>query len=178
MIRNMKRNHLHGSADRANPITEHYLTILKSRLDLKKPQYALLWAVTSVTFYTMVHFGEILPLDNLRINLSIRLNQLKIDHRPKGLYATMMLPHSKVHNPNIKATLAIWTDGMTVCPWAALKTYLNFRLSNEYADDSDALWCIENSHAINKHWFLEALKTCLPEFSFTGHSFRAGGATF
>jgi hypothetical protein len=83
-----------------------------------------------------------------------------------------------VHDPNIKATLAIWADGTAICPWAALKTYLYFRLSNGYADGSDALWCIENGHAINKRWFLEGLETSLPEFSFTEHSFRAGGATF
>ena len=92
MIRNMKRNHLHTLVDRANPITEHHLTILKSRLDLKKPRHALLWVVASVAFHAMARLGEILPPDNVRINLSIRLNQLKINRSPKGPYATMTLP--------------------------------------------------------------------------------------
>ena len=122
----MKRNHLHGAADRANPITEHHLTILKSRLDLKKPRHALLWVVASVAFHAMARLGEILPPDNARIDLFIRLNQVEIDHDPKELYTTMMLSRSKVHDPNIKATLTIWADGTAICPWAALKTYLNF----------------------------------------------------
>jgi len=177
MLRSNKRNFLHTESTRCTPITGEHLRLLKRRLDLARPRHALFWAVASIAFHAMARLGEILPADNSRIALSIRLQQLRVERADDGPYALITLPRSKVHDPNVEATLAVWRNGSSICPWEALRSYLRFRLRKDYAIGSPALWCIENGHAINKRWFLEALATYLPEYDFTGHSFRAGGAT-
>jgi len=178
MLRSIKRNFLHQGTRRARPISSEHLKTLKGRLNLRKPRHALFWAVAVVAFHAMARLGELLPATNSRIEFSIRLKHLTLEKGPKRPYALIMLPTTKVHDPNVETSLAIWADKSEICPWEALRTFLKFRLQKHYGTESDALWCIENGHAIIKTWFLEALATYLPEFSFTGHSFRSGGATY
>jgi integrase len=177
ILKNIKRNHVHMAAKQSKPITIQQLAILKSRLTLSNPRHSLFWAVATVAFHAMARLGEMLPADDTRAQWSVRLAHLTLGNGENGPYATITLPRSKTHDPNIKATLAIWADGSDTCPWAAIKAYLKLRLDTRYASDSDALWCIENGKAISKRWFLEALAQYLPEYEVTGHSFRAGGAT-
>ena len=125
----------------------------------------------------MARLGELLPADNSKMTLAVRLKHLTIRYDENGTHVLITLPTSKMHDPAIETTLAIWEVESGICPWMALEKYLKFRLAKGYGKDSDALWCIENGHAINKRWFLEALAHFLPEHSFTGHSFHAGGAT-
>lgn len=177
MLRNIKRNHTHTKARRSKPITKEHLRAMKSRLDLSNPRHALFWAVASVAFHAMARLGELLPPDQARAERAVRLDHLVIDAGDKGPYATITLPTSKTHNPDIEAVLSIWADGSDTCPFKALQSFLQFRLGEHYAKGSQALWCIENGRAISKQWFLEALSHFLPEEDVTGHSFRAGGAT-
>src|SRR5579885_2383921 len=98
----------------------------------------------------MARMGKMLLPDNSQINLLVRLKYLTISKEPKDLYALIMLLYSKMHDSNVKATLAIWADGSVICPWEALTTFLEFRLRQGYGNGSEALWYIENGHAINK----------------------------
>ncbi len=177
-MRSIRRNHVHGASKRSKPMTLSLLYRIKSKLRLTYHKHAVLWAIITTAFHTMARMGELVPTDNSRLQQAIRLHHLRIENTDDGPLALITLPTSKIHDPNIEATLSIWASRSDVCPWKALKNYLRIRLKTEYAAGSDALWCLENGHVIDKHWVTEALNMCLPGEGITGHSFRSGGATY
>jgi hypothetical protein len=126
----------------------------------------------------MARLGKLLLTDQERAVLAIQLRHLRLEKGENGPYATVTLPTSKAHNPNIEAVLSVWADGSDTCPLAALQAFLKFRLAKEYASGSEILWCIESGKAISKQWFLDGLAGFLPESGLTGHSFRAGSVTY
>ena len=174
MLRSIRRNHVHTRMERANPISERHLRLLSSRLNHENPQHTLFWAIATVAFYSMARLGELLPADNSKMTLAMRLKHLTIGRDKNGPHVLITLPMSKMYDPAIEATLAIWEVESGICPWTALEKYLKFQLAKGYGKDSDTLWYIENGHAINKQWFLEVLAHFLPEHTFTEHSFCAG----
>ena len=177
MMKNVKRNHVHTQAKRSQPITGQNLAELRAKLDGNNPRHALFWAIATVAFHAMARLGEILPIDQSRTDFAIRLRHLTLEKGENGPYATITLPTSKTHDPNIEATLSVWEDGSDTCPLEALQAFLKVRLHPKYAKNSDFLWCIETGEVVGKQWFLDGLASFLPECDLTGHSFRAGGAT-
>src|SRR5947209_8503494 len=137
MTKNVKRNHVHTHAIQSKPITTEHLGQIKARLDLSNPRHALFWVVATVTFYAMARLSEIVMPEQAHTDTAIKLWHLTVGKGKEGPYATIMLPTSKTHDPNIETTLAIWADGSDICPFVTLQAYLEFRMDKHYTSQSD-----------------------------------------
>src|SRR2546423_15276210 len=71
MMRNVKRNHVHTQTRRSRPITRQNLEEIKVKLDRRKPQHVLFWAIAVVAFHFMARLGEILQTDPTHTSTAI-----------------------------------------------------------------------------------------------------------
>src|SRR5438105_4251977 len=98
MMRNVKRNYMHMQTRRSRPITKQNLEKIKTKLDRRKLQHVLFWAIAVVVFHSMARLGEILQTNPTCTSTAIRLQHLSLEKGENGPYTTITLLTFKTHD--------------------------------------------------------------------------------
>jgi hypothetical protein len=153
---------------RKNPITITHLHRIYNTMDPHNLEHATFWAMASCAFFGLMRLGELtLHEDNRR---TLKKNHIQ-NINSKGL--TIYLPASKTDSHWNGNHIFIPVLPSILCPVQALTKMLSLRRDND-----DSLFIDSELNILTRQRFLSLLRQFLPEADISGHSFRAGGATW
>src|SRR2546421_6856248 len=177
MLKNVKRQHCHKKPIQKPHVTKEMLMKIRNVLDLEDGEQLLVWTIAMVAFHSLARLGELVVSSASKMEQMIRLEHLVFHNVGKVPFATITLPHLKVHDPSLLAELVVHYTGKDTCPFSALTAFFTRRVTSGYAKGSAALFALPDGSVASRRWFLPLVQACLPKEGVSGHSFRAGGAT-
>ena len=158
------------------PVTVAILTHLAPFINSVSHPDRTLWAMMTLATYGLLRCGEIAQdsHDNSRFP---RHHHWYL--APDGVLAHYYLPRSKADRHRDGTTIFVAANGSRTCPVAAMQKMLA-KLPSPPSPTSP-LFSLDGHKPVTRQWFLKRTKSLLskagykPE-SFSGHSFRRGGA--
>jgi hypothetical protein len=172
MLKNIKRKHCHKRPNQKPHITKEGLKRIKSALDLEDGEQLLVWTIATVAFHSLARLGELVVTNASGSERTVRLEHLAFHSAGDIPFATITIPHSKVHDPSLPAELIIRYTGTDTCPLSALLNFVARRMSGGYGQGSTALFALSDGSVASRRWFIPLIQACLPENGVSGHSFR------
>jgi integrase len=158
---------------RAPPITTEILLACRQQINDDDPASVTIWAAMTTAFFGLLRSGE---LANPSI-APLMSNQCQINHD----HATIYLEKSKTDQHGQGQTIYLPRDKRNpLCPSTALRKMLRMR---DHSQHSPFLFAI-NGKPLTKRLFVCSVRQLLQTAgtrnaaTFSGHSFRRGGATF
>src|SRR5947209_12865249 len=105
MLKNMKRKHWHKKPNQKPHMTKEMLAKIKKVLDLEEAEQLLVWTIATVAFHSLARLGELVVTSASKMERTIRLEHLTFHSAGETPFATITIPHSKVHDPSLPAEL-------------------------------------------------------------------------
>lgn len=108
------------------PITPAILCKLKVVWLHSEPSFdkAMLWAASTVTFFTFCRSGETTVSSTYDPNSHLSLSDLSADRAANPTVISLNIKHSKTDQGRIGVKVVIGRTGDDICPVSALLTYL------------------------------------------------------
>lgn len=154
---------------RKAPITIQHLNTISRRIDHNNPTHLTFFAMCCTAFFGLLRLGEIVQHEDSRRTLQYKHVS---NITQQGL--SLRLPASKTDLNFQGSHIFIPRLASPICPVSALSRMLSFR-----PEGTTYLFLGTDGNAFTRKEFLGFLKQFLPEEAdITGHSFRAGGATW
>ena len=169
------------STRRRLPITPAILRVLKTvwQRDSRSHDTKMLWAASCLCFFGFLRSGEIVCPTEISFDpLShLAFADVAVDDRSAPSAMQVRIKASKTDPFRQGVTLHMGTTGGTLCPVAALLTYMVTRGS-----EPGPLFTWENGRYLTRERFVAGVRAALssagyPAKDFAGHSFRIGAAT-
>lgn len=177
LLKTIEDNHTFKPTQQKEHITRDQLRDIKGKLCLENPDDLVFWSVALVAFYGLARLGELLPKSHQDIMKVPTIQALKFEKAHTGTFAIIQLPRTKNHKVTERPTLIINPTNDDLCPIHVLKKYAILRTNSIHASGSKILFTRANGNMATKGWFINILKSLLPNANVAGHSFRAGGTT-
>ena len=180
LLRGISRLHPH-CPQRAKPITPAILLALHHHMDHSSSLHSTVFACSLILFYTMARLGSILPSSG-RTPKHTFLTGDRINSSKEGLLVTLI--HTKtIQFGDRRLHIPLLKSESVLCPFRAYHSCLSFLGSNPFVpafvfvQDNHIRW-LTRSIFINT--FRDVMRSAgIPEASsYTGHSFRRGGASW
>ena len=167
---------------RARPVTPDILKTLFFSINFHSSLQCATWACSLVLFYTMSRLGSVLPASSRAGNTQAFLTRRRINFCREGLLLTFLQTKTiqfgrrRLHVPLLRINSIL-------CPVAAFEKYfavlpsLEFVPAFVYLDKGEL-------RSLTKDLFIQTFRSMATTAgidqasSFTGHSFRRGGATW
>lgn len=163
------------------PVTHSILLRIYSQL-FPSADYdiAMLWSAFTLAYYGLFRAAEITVTGKKFIPaINLQLKDVKMFHSNSQSYLTLNLKRSKTDTANRGTTIYIGCSQNHVCAVCAMKYYFQLRAD---CDPSQPLYIFTSGQILTRELLAKNLKSFLAKVGidpthYSGHSFRAGGAT-
>ena len=168
---------------RANPITPLILIAIQRVVDFTCPLQSSVFATALLLFSLMLRLGNVLPPSINSFSPSKFLTKSRISVTDEGLLVSLMHTKTLQFGNRILHLPVLRVHDSVLCPVTAYTHALTFSSGS----DSGPLFSFSllgHSHVLTKDLFIKTFRALAQQAgvsspsSFTGHSFRRGGASF
>jgi hypothetical protein len=154
--------------ERKSPITLVHLQKIMPQLDFTDCEDRTFWAISVCAFFGLLRLGEI------TLKSDVRRTLLRRDVVFNDSGAILHLPASKTDRFFLGSQVQLFKLDSPLCPYAALKAVMAFSESPDVP-----LFSNRRGEAMSRQDYIKRLnKFFTKEENISGHSFRAGGATW
>jgi len=153
---------------RKSPITVTHLHQIRNQLDATNIEHATFWAMSLCAFFGLMRLGEL----TLHTDIRRTLKKAHLQNiTAQGI--TIYLQTSKTDSQWNGNHIFIPKLPSVLCPVTAITNMLTMRY-----DDIQTLFIMNNTQTFTRERFITLLRLFIPNANISGHSFRAGGATW
>ena len=168
------------------PITLNILQRFYEVMSVKFSDYTclLMWTSMCVAHFACLRSGEFTVKNSTMFdkNCNLTVDDVRKLDPTKKCYV-LNLKHSKTDKSNRGVQIVLACNGQKVCPYCSLEMYLKVRSESEVAQSPDSpLFLLPGGAPLTRNVLINNLRIYLasigiPPDNYSGHSFRAGGAT-
>jgi hypothetical protein len=161
------------------PVTQDVLAALRPFLDAESHDGRTLWAAFTLAHYGCLRGAEVCPASVFDPTIHLRCSDVTFDHRGVDSRVSVTIRASKTDIANAGFTVHSACTATNICACCALHQLMSRRL--QWTPD-EPLFQYATGAPLTRSALTSSLQTLLPLAGlepslYSGHSFRAGGAT-